>query len=106
MQKMKVWESPFIPSQLTFKSFKFHSLSFNQSHNNHANNENYLFIITFQNLEFWDVTQPNTMSYVRLMQCGQPNPGQKWVSHATRGMQATKLCASGFFGMHPLKPTQ
>ena len=31
--KMKVWESPFIPSHLTFKSFKFHSLSVNQSNN-------------------------------------------------------------------------
>ena len=53
---MKVWESPFIPSYLTFKSFKFHSLSVNQSHNNQTNKQNYLFIITFQNLEFWDVT--------------------------------------------------
>ena len=50
--KLKVWESPFIPSRLTFKSFKFHSLSVNQS----PNNQNYLFIIPFQNLEFWDVT--------------------------------------------------
>ena len=53
---MKVWESPFIPSHLTFKSFKFHPLSVNQSHNNQTNNQNYLFIITFQNFEFWDVT--------------------------------------------------
>ena len=29
--KMKVWESPFIPSHLTFKYFKFHSISLNQS---------------------------------------------------------------------------
>ena len=43
----------------------FHSLSFNfqkvsnstQFHtSNHTINQNYLFIITFQNLEFWDVT--------------------------------------------------
>ena len=33
--KMKVWESPFIPSHLTFKSFKFHSISHKQS-NNHS----------------------------------------------------------------------
>ena len=38
------------------KSFKFHSISHNQSHNNQTNNHNYLFNITFQNLEFWDVT--------------------------------------------------
>ena len=31
--KMKVWESPFIPSHLTFKSFEFHSISVNQSNN-------------------------------------------------------------------------
>ena len=52
---MKVWESPFIPSHLTFRSFKFHSLSVNQSHNNQTISQNYLFNITFQNLEFWDV---------------------------------------------------
>ena len=28
---MKVWESPFIPSHLTFKKFQIHSLSDNQS---------------------------------------------------------------------------
>ena len=49
---MKVWESPFIPSHLTFKIFKFtHFQSINQTIN-----QIYLFIITFQNLEFWDVT--------------------------------------------------
>ena len=31
--KMKVWESPFIPSHLTFKRFWIHSLSINQSNN-------------------------------------------------------------------------
>ena len=31
--KMKVWESPFIPSHLTFKKFQIHSLSVNQSNN-------------------------------------------------------------------------
>ena len=50
--KMKVWESPFIPSHLTFKSFEFtHFQTINQTIN-----QIYLFIITFQNLEFWDVT--------------------------------------------------
>ena len=50
---MKVWESPFIPSHFTFKKFR---VSLNQSHNNQATNQIYLFNITFQNLEFWDVT--------------------------------------------------
>ena len=53
---MKVWESPFIPSDLTFKKFRIHSLSVNQSHKNQTSNQNYLFITTFQHLEFWDVT--------------------------------------------------
>jgi hypothetical protein len=44
------WESPFIPSHSTFKKVKI-SLTVNQS-----NNHNYLINITFQNLEFWDVT--------------------------------------------------
>ena len=49
---MKVWESPFIPSHLTFKKFWFtHFQTINQTIN-----QIYLFIITFQNLEFWDVT--------------------------------------------------
>ena len=56
MQKMKVWESPFIPSHLTFKKFRIHSLSHKQPHHNQTINQNYLFNITFQNLEFWDVT--------------------------------------------------
>ena len=38
------------------KNFNFHSVSHNQSHKNQINNHNYLFNITFQNLEFWDVT--------------------------------------------------
>ena len=45
---MKVWESPFIPYHLTFKKFQIHSLSVNQS--------KLSICITFQNLEFWDVT--------------------------------------------------
>ena len=35
MQKIKVWESPFIPSHLTFKKFR---ISLNQSHNNQTIN--------------------------------------------------------------------
>ena len=54
---MKVWESPFIPSHLTFRKFEFQSLSVNQSHNHQTINQIYLFNITFQNLEFWDVTK-------------------------------------------------
>ena len=45
---------------LTFsKSFKFHSVSHNQSLTIKQINQSYLFNITFQNLEFWDVTTMN-----------------------------------------------
>ena len=39
-----------------FQSFKFHSNSHKQPHHNQTINQNYLFNITFENLEFWDVT--------------------------------------------------
>ena len=53
---MKVWESPFIPSHLTFEKFQI-SLRFTQATTPQSTiNQNYLFNITFQNLEFWDVT--------------------------------------------------
>ena len=35
-KKVKVWESPIIPSHLTFKKFP---ISLNQSHNNQTNNQ-------------------------------------------------------------------
>ena len=44
---MKVWESPFIPSLLTFKKFQIHSLSDNQS-NNQPNLSNYYNIPKFR----------------------------------------------------------
>ena len=61
MQKMKVWESPFIPSYLTFKKFQ---ISLNFTHHNQANNQNYLFNVTFQNLEFWDVTRTKQIKFI------------------------------------------
>ena len=48
------------------KGFEFHSIS----HNNQTINQIYLFIITFQNLEFWDVTNL---------------PPLKWISSSTFG---------------------
>ena len=53
---MKVWESPFIPSHLTFKKVS----NFTQFH---TINQIYLFIITFQNLDFWDVTTALPVSF-------------------------------------------
>ena len=48
------------------KSFKLHSISPNHSHNNQTNNQNYLFNITFQNLEFWDVTVERFFNFASL----------------------------------------
>ena len=88
--KMKVWESPFIPSYLTFKRFRIHSLSVNQSHNNPTNNQIYLFIITFQNLEFWDVTNL---------------PPLKWISSSRFGEASKKrLGFGGLLKIHQSSP--
>ena len=74
--KMKVWESPFIPSHLTFKSFKF-PLNFTQattpqSITQQSNNQSiYLFIIAFQNLEFWDVTNLPPLKWILSSRFGE-----------------------------------
>ena len=69
--KVKVWESSFIPSHLTFKKFEFQSLSVNHSHNNQTNNQIYLFNITFQNLEFWDVTNLPPLKWISSSRFGE-----------------------------------
>jgi len=46
----------FYSLSFNFQKFRIHSCSVNQSHNNQTVNQIYLFNITFQNLEFWDVT--------------------------------------------------
>ena len=66
--KMKVWESPFIPSHLTFKKFR---MLLNQSHNNQTNNHKYLCNITFQNLEFWDVTNLPHLKWISSSRFGE-----------------------------------
>ena len=64
---MKVWESPFIPSHLTFKSFEFtHFQTINQTIN-----QIYLFIITFQNLEFWEVTNLPPLKWISSSRFGE-----------------------------------
>ena len=75
---MKVWESPFIPSHLTFKKFRIHSLSVNQSHNNQTNNQNYLFIITFPKFRILGCYKPTTlkMNLVLEIRRGQKQIGQ------------------------------
>ena len=84
--KMKVWESPFIPSHLTFKSFEFtHFQTINQTIS-----QIYLFNITFQNLEFWDVTNL---------------PPLKWISSSRFGEASKKrLGFGGLLKFHQSSP--
>ena len=102
--KKLVWESPFIPSHLTFKKLQ---ISLNQSPNKQIINHNYLFIITFQYLEFWDVTickicshicsiaclhQPAILGLFALITCSWPNTLTELVNDLN-----TKGCCSGAF---------
>ena len=73
---MKVWESPFIPSHLTFKSFKFHSLSVNQS-NNQSNLSIYYNIPKFRILGCYKPTTLK-MNLVLEIRRGQKEIGQVW----------------------------
>ena len=60
---MDIWESHVIPSHLIFEysnSFKFHTNSINIK----TKLSNYLKYITFQNLEFWDVTMIPVANYM------------------------------------------
>ena len=83
--KMKVWESPFIPSHLTFKRFRI-PLNFTQSITQQSNKQSiYLFIITFQNLEFWDVTNL---------------PPLKWISSSRFGEARNRLGFGGLLKIH------
>ena len=56
MQGWKFGKVLLFPLIQLSKSFNFHSISHNIQTNNQTNRHNYLFNITFQNLEFWDVT--------------------------------------------------
>ena len=66
--KMKVWESPFYSL-----SFNFQKVSnFTQLHTiKQSINQIYLFIITFQNLEFWDVTNLPPLKWISSSRFGE-----------------------------------
>ena len=69
--KMKVWESPFMPSHLTSEKFQI-SLSLTQATTPQSTiNQNYLFNITFQNLEFWDVTNLPPLKWISSSRFGE-----------------------------------
>ena len=71
---MKVWESPFIPSHLTFKKFRIHSLSDNQS-NNQSNLSIYYNIPKFRILGCYKPTTLK-MNLVLEIRRGQQEIGQ------------------------------
>ena len=71
---MKVWESPFIPSHLTFKKFRIHSLSDNQS-NNQSNLSIYYNIPKFRILGCYKPTTLK-MNLVLEIRRGQKEIGQ------------------------------
>ena len=71
---MKVWESPFIPSHLTFKKFRIHSLSDNQS-NNQSNLSIYYNIPKFRILGCYKPTTLK-MNLVLEIRRGQQEKGQ------------------------------
>ena len=71
---MKVWESPFIPSHLTFKKFRIHSLSENQS-NNQSNLSIYYNIPKFRILGCYKPTTLK-MNLVLEIRRGQKEIGQ------------------------------
>ena len=71
---MKVWESPFIPSHLTFKEFRIHSLLVNQS-NNQSNLTIYYNIPKFRILGCYKPTTLK-MNLVLEIRRGQQEIGQ------------------------------
>ena len=73
---MKVWESPFIPSHLTFKKFQIHSLSVNQS-NNQSNLSIYYNIPKFRILGCYKPTTLK-MNLVLEIRRGQKEISQVW----------------------------
>ena len=79
----------FYSLSFNFKKFQNHSVSHNRSHNKH----NHLFNITFQNLEFWDVTFPELVLrwYSGLSHLSLRNP------HMT--------CIASFYSLHNYKIT-
>ena len=76
MQKVKVWESPFIPSHLTFKKFRIHSLLDNQS-NDQSNLSIYYNIPKFRILGCYKPTTLK-MNLVLEIRRGQKEISQVW----------------------------
>ena len=92
---MKVWESPFIPSHLTFKRFRIHSLSVNQS-NNQSNLSVYYNIPKFRILGCYKPTTLK-MNLVLEIRRGQKEIGQ------VRGLLKIHRSSQGVCGATTLR---
>ena len=92
---MKVWESPFIPSHLTFKSFEYHSLSVNQSHNNQSNLSIYYNIPKFRIVGCY---KPTTLKMNLVLEIQR---GQKEIGQGRGLLKIHQLSLEGEFGVLP-----
>ena len=92
---MKVWESPFIPSHLTFKKFRIHSLSDNQS-NNQSNLSIYYNIPKFRILGCY---KPTTLKMNLALEIRR---GQKEIGQV-RGLLKIHRSSPGSWVLPPLE---
>ena len=92
---MKVWESPFIPSHLTFKKFRIHSLSDNQS-NNQSNLSIYYNIPKFRILGCY---KPTTLKMNLVLEIRR---GQKEIG-LVRGLLKIHRSSQGVWGATTLR---
>ena len=93
---MKVWESPFIPSHLTFKRFRIHSLSVNQS-NNQSNLSVYYNIPKFRILGCY---KPTTLKMNLVLEIRR---GQKEIGQGLGSSQNPLINTGGLGCYHPQK---
>ena len=93
-KRVKVWESPFIPSHLTFKKVS----NFTQLHTiKQTINQIYLFILTFQNLEFWDVTNVPPLKWISSSRFGEASKNRL----GSGSSQNPSIVAKGLGCYHP-----
>ena len=93
---MKVWESPFIPSHLTFEKFQ---ISLNQSHNNSNKQTNLSIYYNIPKFSILGCYKPTTlkMNLVLEIRRGQQEIGQ------VRGLLKIHRSSQGFGVLPPLK---
>ena len=86
----------FYSLSFNFQKFRIHSLSDNQS----TINQIYLFIITFQNLEFWDVTNLPPLKRISSSRFGEAS---KKKDRVWGSPQNSSIVAGGVWGATTLR---